>query len=234
MLDETLLTLLKTVDTPTVCDAIEIAHGKRGFAGYTRGAVFATAPQAPAMVGFACTAKIAAHHPPSEDERMIREKRLAYYRHVASAPKPSIMVVEDIDHPDRVGAFWGRVNASIHRGFGISGVLTNGLVRNVNDLPEDFPILAAATSPSHAFAHVTGFGVPVEVFGLSVRQGDIVYADRHGAAVIPADIIGRLADAIRNMLAAEKIVLDAARSDDFDLARFEAAWAQFEKARPAR
>ncbi|MEL0189143.1 MAG: RraA family protein, partial [Alphaproteobacteria bacterium] len=30
-MDEALLTLLRSVDTPTVCNAIETAEGKRGF-----------------------------------------------------------------------------------------------------------------------------------------------------------------------------------------------------------
>ena len=30
-MDDSLLTLLRRVDTPTVCNAIEVAHGRRGF-----------------------------------------------------------------------------------------------------------------------------------------------------------------------------------------------------------
>ena len=36
-MDTALLTLLKSVDTPTVCNAIEVAQGKRGFNAFTRG-----------------------------------------------------------------------------------------------------------------------------------------------------------------------------------------------------
>jgi hypothetical protein len=32
-----LLNLLQSVDTPTVCNAIEVAQGKRGFSNFTRG-----------------------------------------------------------------------------------------------------------------------------------------------------------------------------------------------------
>jgi hypothetical protein len=36
-MDDALFSLLKQVDTPTVCNAIEVAQGKRGFNDFTRG-----------------------------------------------------------------------------------------------------------------------------------------------------------------------------------------------------
>ena len=58
VIPEDLLTLLKSVDTPTVCNAVEVAQGKRGFNRFTRGTMIHTEPGAPATVGFARTAKI--------------------------------------------------------------------------------------------------------------------------------------------------------------------------------
>ena len=52
-----LLALLRQVDTPTVCNAIEVAQGKRGFNRFTRGTMQHSKPGDPAMVGFARTAK---------------------------------------------------------------------------------------------------------------------------------------------------------------------------------
>ena len=79
--------------------------------------------------------------------------------------------------------------------------------------------------------HVRDFSEPVSVFGFSVRDGDLVHADRHGAVVIPPDIIPLLAEAIQRLLATEQIVLPPAREPGFDFARFEASWEAFEKAR---
>ena len=62
-MDDALLTLLRSVDTPTVCNAIETAEGKRGFNAFTRGTVMASAPDHRAMVGFARTARISALAP---------------------------------------------------------------------------------------------------------------------------------------------------------------------------
>ena len=63
-LDSDLLKLLQSVDTPTVCNAIEVAQGKRGFSQFTRGTMICSATQGGSMVGFANTAKIAAKEPP--------------------------------------------------------------------------------------------------------------------------------------------------------------------------
>ena len=59
ILSDTLLALLKDVDTPTVCNAIEVAQGKRGFDNYTKRTMFSSDAEAPAIVGFARTARIA-------------------------------------------------------------------------------------------------------------------------------------------------------------------------------
>lgn len=36
-MDPDLLSLLRRIDTPTVCNAIEVVQGRRGFAAITRG-----------------------------------------------------------------------------------------------------------------------------------------------------------------------------------------------------
>ena len=54
-----LLNLLQSVDTPTVCNAIEVAQGKRGFNDFTRGTMLASDTKG-VIVGYAITAQIAA------------------------------------------------------------------------------------------------------------------------------------------------------------------------------
>lgn len=98
-MDDTLLALLRKVDTPTVCNAIEVAQGKRGFNAFTRGTVISSAPTATPTVGYARTAKIAAAVPSNEDPAIIKARRRDYYRHMAGGATPSIAVVEDLDFP---------------------------------------------------------------------------------------------------------------------------------------
>lgn len=225
-----LLELLSRVDTPTVCNAIEVVQGRRGFAGFTRGTMVSTEPGR-AVVGFAATAQIAALAPPTEPPEAIRARRMAYYRAMHDAPKPSVAVIEDLDYPHCIGAYWGEINATVHKGFGMAGALTNGVVRDLGDLPQGFPVIAGSIGPSHGFVHVRSIGDPVRVMGLTVRQGDLIHADRHGALVVPPDVIPALAAAIRRLQETERLVLDPARAPGFDLAAFEAAWTAFENAR---
>ena len=230
-MDQALLTLLQQVDTPTVCNAIEVAQGKRGFDAFTRGTMQASDPQAPAIVGYARTAKISAQRPSDDPVDVVKARRKAYYQHMSNGGQPSIAVVEDVDFPDCVGAFWGEINTTLHKGFGVKGALTNGVMRDLGDLPAGFPVIAGSIGPSHAFVHVTEIGEPVTIFGLAVKDGDLVHADRHGALVIPGDVMDQLHEAITKLLATEKLVLEPARADGFDYDAFEKAWSAYEAAR---
>ena len=230
-MDNDLLSLLRKVDTPTVCNAIEVVQGQRGFNQFTRGTIEASVPEAGAIVGYARTAKIAAIAPPEEAADIIKARRMAYYKHMAEGPRPAIAVVEDIDYPQAIGAYWGEVNTTIHKGFGMSGALTNGVMRDLGDMAPDFPVLAGSIGPSHGFVHVKEIGTAVSVFSLTIRDGDLVHADRHGAVVIPDDVVDRLAAAIHKMQETEQLILGPARQDGFDFDAFEKAWAAFEAAR---
>ncbi|CUH47165.1 RraA family protein [Ruegeria atlantica] len=230
-MDNTLLELLKSVDTPTVCNAIEVAQGKRGFSDFTRGTMLCSAPDGGAMVGYARTARIAAVHPPKEQPDVIRERRMAYYKHMSEGPRPGVAVVEDLDFPECIGAYWGEINTTVHKGFGLSGALTNGVMRDLGDLPKGFPVVAGSIGPSHGFVHVRDIGTPVSVFGMTVREGDLVHADRHGALVVPSGVMSVLETAILKLLETEKLVLEPAAKEGFDFKSFEEAWSAFEKAR---
>ena len=230
-MNNTLLKLLRSVDTPTVCNAIEVAQGKRGFNAFTRGTMLCSAPDDPPVVGYAITAKIKAVQPPTEAPDVIRARRMAYYKAMAEAPKPGVAVIEDIDYPDAIGAFWGEVNTTIHKGFGLSGTLTNGVMRDLGDMAEGYPVIAGSIGPSHGFVHVEDLGNPVTIFGMKVKQGDLIHADRHGAIVVPPEVVNQLIDAIKKMQDTEQLILGPARAAGFDFATFEAAWEAFEKSR---
>ena len=230
-LDETLLALLREVDTSTVCNAIEVAQGRRGFARFTRGSMQHSAPGAPAIIGFARTAKIAGRAPPQEAPAVIRARRMAYFRSMAAGARPAVAVVEDIDYPECIAGWWGEVHTAVHKGLGLAGAVSNGVMRDLDVMDPQFPVLAGSTGVSHYFVHVVEVGTPVEIFGLRVAQGEFVHADRHGALVIPTDVIARLASSIKTVIANEVIVLEPARQPGFDIARLEAVWKEFEKAR---
>lgn len=168
-LSPTLLQRLRTCDTPTVCNAIEVAQGKRGFDRFTRRTVQLSGAPRGAAVGFARTASIADKSPSSEPAETLRARRMAYFRSMAAGGRPGLAVIEDKD----CGAWWGEVHAKVYSEvFGLSGAVTNGLMRDLGNLPEGFPICAGGIGPSHGFVRVESMGEPVEVFGLRVYQGD--------------------------------------------------------------
>lgn len=229
-MNDSLFDLLKRVDTPTVCNAIEVAQGKRGFDAFTRGTMFASALDG-VMVGYARTARIAAVTPPSEPPEVIKARRMAYYKYMSQGPRPAVAVVQDMDVPNAIGAFWGEINTNVHKAFGLTGALTNGVMRDLGDLPDGFTVVAGSVGPSHGFVHVIDFDTPVEVMGMRVAPGSLIHADRHGAVVIPDDVIPRLEAAIAQLFKSEKVVLDATKGKRIGFAEFETAWAAFEASR---
>lgn len=226
-----LLTLLREVDTPTVCNAIEVVHGQRGFDRFTKGTMQHSKPGDPPIVGFARTAKIAGLTPSTENPAVIRSRRMDYFRSMATGPSPSAAVVEDTDYPHCIAGWWGEVHVAVHKGLGLKGAVTNGVMRDLDVIDDGFPILAGSIGVSHGFVHVVEIGTTVNIFGLTVAQGELIHADRHGALVIPNDVIPQLKAAIDTVILNEAIVLEPARQEGFNIEKLEAAWDKFEKKR---
>jgi regulator of RNase E activity RraA len=226
-----LLVLLRKLDTPTVCNAIEVAQGKRGFNRFTRGTMQHSRPGEPAIVGFARTAKISGLAPPVEPSDVIRSRRMDYFRSMASGDGPTVSVVEDVDFPNCIAGWWGEVHVAVHKGLGMSGAVTNGVMRDLDVMDDGFPVLAGSVGPSHGFVQVLKIGGQVDVMNMKVRQGDLIHADRHGALVIPTDVIDVLKKAIETVIASEDIVLTPARKPGFNIEKLEEVWAHFEAAR---
>ncbi len=229
--DDHFVRLLANYDTPTICNAIEVAQGKRGFDSYTRGTFHAAMNGTKAMAGYARTAKIAGREPPTEPPEIIKARRLDYFRYMAGGQGPSLCVIEDVDAPDCVSAWWGEVHTAVHYGLKMSGALTNGVMRDLDDHQPGFPVLAGSIGPSHAFVHVRELDCPVEIFGLKVNPGDLIHADQHGALVIPPDLLPDLQAAIDKLLTTEQIIIGPAKQADFDIEKLEEAWRAFEQSR---
>ena len=231
IIPDDLLDLLRKMDTPTVCNAIEVAQGKRGFNRFTRGTMQHCKPGDPAIVGFARTAKISGLAPANEPADVIRSRRMDYFRAMAGGGSPSAAVIEDVDYPNCIAGWWGEVHVAVHRGLGLAGAVTNGVMRDLDVMDDGFPVLAGSIGPSHGFVHVVEIGTPVNIKGMRIAQDELIHADRHGAVVIPAGVIPELGSAIRSVIASESIILGPAREPGFDIHKLEKAWAEFEAAR---
>ena len=164
-------------DTPTMCNALEVILGTRTAVGFTRKQVVTADPQLPSIVGYAVTAKIRASSPPTISQEEVQKNRLSYYDYISSKKEPTVVVIEDTDFPNCIGAFWGELNVAIHKGLKIKGTLTNGLLRDVGMLDKGYQVIAGSIGPSHAYVHVTELECNVNVLGLEVKPGDFVYLD---------------------------------------------------------
>lgn len=222
MLEADVLNQLRALDTPTVCNALEVvAPDRRGF-GYSTTPFFCPRPELEPIVGFARTATIWSMTPPTGDAADPVEAarlRVAYYRHIADGPSPSITVIEDVDEHPGYGAWWGEVNTNVHQGLGSLGVITNGSIRDIDDSAEGFQLLAGMPGPSHAWVRVDSIGEPVTVHGMTVATGDLIHADRHGAVVIPIEVADQIPQAAADIAAREQVLIGASREPGFSAER---------------
>jgi regulator of RNase E activity RraA len=222
-LTDTLIQSLQTIDTPTVCNALELLIPARRGYGFTTSQLVCTRPELPPMIGYARTATIRAAHPSDLSGKEARALSDAYYAYIDQGPKPSIAVIQDLDGNNGYGCLWGEVNSNIHKGFGCEGVITDGGVRDVPDIAPGFQMLAASVLPSHAYVHVVDYARPVDVAGMRVMDGDIIHADQHGAVVIPADVIAEVNGAAEQLARREAVIISAAQAPGFDIEKLRKA-----------
>jgi regulator of RNase E activity RraA len=203
---------LRSIDTPTVCNLLEVAAPERRGFGYTVRHLHCPFPDLPPMVGFAKTVTMRAQDRVPLGEAGYMSKRLDYLDYIATEPQPSIAVIQDLDDIVGFGAFWGEVQTNIHQSLGCLGTITNGSVRDIPQVAPGFQMLAGSISPSHAFVHVVDFGVNVDIHGMAVRSGDLIHADRHGAVIVPLNTIDGMKAAAEKLAATEARIIAAAKS----------------------
>jgi regulator of RNase E activity RraA len=142
----------------------------------------------------------------------------AHWRNIQAQPGPRVVVIQDLDDPAAFGSFWGEVNANIHRALGCLGVVTNGGVRDMEEVRTlRFQFFATAIVPSHAFVHLESVGEEIEVGGLGVKNGDLLHADLHGVVTIPHEIAREVPRAAAEVEKRERVVIDLCRSPEFSV-----------------
>jgi len=213
------LVKLQTWDTPTICNALDVAAPNRRAIGFT------TRPLVPvgihgSVCGYVKTAKISGKNKPLDNATEIRT---SYYKYIAEKPKPSIVLIEDIDNPEGFGAFWGEVNSAIHLGLGVKGLITNGVVRDLDQWANGFAALAGSIGPSHAYTQVIEYSTEINIYGMQANDSDIIHFDKHGAVIIPKEVVQLLPSIIEKQMNKEAVILEAARSPDFNINKLLAA-----------
>lgn len=168
-------------------------------------------PQMGPMVGYAVTVTTE----PSNPSHIHRPNLWREYReYIGSIPGPKIVVIQDLDKPRVIGSFWGEVNANVHHALGCVGTITDGAVRDVDEMTNaGFKALARRMCVGHAYSVPVSWGCEVEVFGAKIKPGMLIHADKHGFIVIPEEDEAQIVDAAAFMDANEcNTVISAARS----------------------
>ena len=227
MIDAALLEKLKTYDTPTICNALEIVDPGRRLTGFTVKPLVCPFPSLPPDRRLRQDGDDPHHARARARRQEAREQRIAYYEYIAAKPAPGIMVIQDLDGADvGFGAFWGEVMSAVHKGLGLLGVVTDGCIRDIDQWAPGFQALAGSIMPSHAHVHLHDFGKEVRVAGMLVRSGDIVHADRHGAVTIPEALAAKIPAACDLLARKEAVILEMARAPGFNVAKLREALAK--------
>jgi regulator of RNase E activity RraA len=224
-LSPALLNELAALDTPSVCNALEVVAPERRTFGFTIEPLQCLYPALKPVVGFARTATIRSVAPSNLSAEEARKERLAYYQYVAEGgPKPAISIIQDLDGSRAgFGSFWGEVNSHLHKGLGCLGVVTDGSVRDLDANAPGFQMLCRMVAPSHAHVHIVDFGGTVTVAGMYVSSGDLVHADRHGAVVIPKAVARQVNAAAALIARREAVLIGASKEAGFNFERLRKA-----------
>jgi regulator of RNase E activity RraA len=186
---------LTHLSTPRVCDALEHAAPERRAAGHTTRALDCAHPALAPVAGPARTALVSTAAPCPD----AAARHAAWLQHLASGPKPAILVWQDIDGPDAIGACWDATAAVAYGALGCVGLVTDGALRGGYAAPAGLQVLHCGHRPAGGWLHIVAFGCEVSVAGMTVRDGDIVHADRHGAVVVPEGALHDLPEVARGL-----------------------------------
>ena len=176
---------LKRWNTPTIYNGWEqITKSDPTCAAINHEVTTDFMPQMGPMVGWAVTVKI---EPSNSDYKKGAANRWSEYRsYVANLPGPKIVVIQDLDKPATIGSFWGEVNANIHRSIGCVGTITDGAVRDLDEMTNaGFKALAKRLCVGHAHVVPVEWGCGINVFGQSIAPGQLIHADKHGFLAVP-------------------------------------------------
>ena len=204
---------LKKITSPSVANAIETFKVRPREQGNLSSDIRARFPEMGPMVGYAVPCIIRAEAGPIDGHRASTH---GWWDYIQTIPAPRVIVVHDLDDPRGQGAQWGEVQANIHRALGSAGVITDGSVRDLDEVRAlGFQFAAAHISVSHAYVHMVDFGLPIKVGGLWVKPGDLIHADQHGAVTIPGEIASRIPEAVAKVEADERKIISLCQTPTF-------------------
>jgi regulator of RNase E activity RraA len=215
---------LTKITSPSVANAIETFKIRPREVGNVSSEIRGLFPELGPLVGYAATCIIRAEQGPIDGHRA---STYGWWDFVLSIPAPRVIVVHDLDEPRGQGAQWGEVQANIHRALGCVGVVTDGSVRDLDEVRAlKFQFAAAHISVSHANVHMVDFGIPVKVGGVWIKPGDLVHLDQHGVVTIPEEIAPQIPAAIAKVEADEKKIISTCQASGFSVDKLKELYKQ--------
>ncbi len=204
------LEALRKWSTCTICNAIELFNVRPRNQGFMLPEIKCAFPEFSPMIGYAVTAVIAADSP---DGRRFSPPE--YWAEIQKIPEPRVAVIHDLDRP-AFGSFWGEVNANIHKRLGCVGVVTDGAVRDLDEVRKmGFHFFSTAIAVSHGYVHLVDAAVPIKVGGLLVKPGDLIMGDQHGVVSIPLEVATDIPKAVQMMENWERPIIELCQSKEF-------------------
>jgi 4-hydroxy-4-methyl-2-oxoglutarate aldolase len=199
--------LLRSFDSPTIANAIEIFKVRNHTEGYASSQLQCRFPELPPMVGYAVTCIADSTTPePAGPSHVID-----LFDAVAAAPKPAVVVVQH-KGPDRSkSCFVGDIVCTTLLKLGAVGFVTDGGVRDLAGIrlrAPGFQLFAGGLVVSHGALVYLEVGVPVTVCGLSIRPGDLLHGDESGLVLIPPEVVESLPEKARTVQTKESQFID--------------------------
>ena len=212
--NENSVEFLRQVDSPTVANAIERLNVRDRCEGFLGGAIRAMFPDLGVMVGYALTVTMESRSGPVAD----REGHWRMWDALVQNPRPSIVVIKDLnDEPTRC-AYFGEVMATIAKACGAVGIVCDGGVRDLNEVRAlGLHYFAPYAVVSHGNFRIVDVGTAVNIDGQRVETGDLLHGDINGIVIVPPDCLEALPAAIEQIRTRERKILDYARQPGFTL-----------------
>lgn len=206
------LSALRRIDSPTISNAIETFHVRPRVVGYVGYDIRCIFPELPPTVGYAVTCTVDST---TEGRQGIGFNRL--YELLVDAPKPAIVVMQDIG-PDRLhSCHAGEVMSTTMKRLGAIGILTDGGLRDAREVRilGGFQYFCAGLVVSHGNPVCVSVGTEVTISGLRVRPGDLLHGDINGIVHIPDECAAQVAQVAYDIWRQEEETMRRVKQPDF-------------------
>lgn len=215
--EQALVEFLKTIDTPTLSNAIELLDVRPRSAGFAPHTIRCLYPELGVMTGFAVTVQFETITRMGELDKV---RTLEFYEAIAAGPKPSVVVAQEVGGFAEFAAHCGEVMATLMQNFGCIGFVSDSAVRDFDEVRRlRFHYFAQGTVASHGYCRVVQVGVPVQVRGLVVKPGDLVHGDVNGLIQVPAQRREELPGMVERVRQEEKALMEEVRAGGFTIGR---------------